>query len=157
MKIVKTLLAAAVLAGAAVFLPAAHAQVYSPTLFTATNLPGTLSSNVVSVTTNIFPLTKNCCLSLTSRFQTSAGAGTGVISGSFSQDGTNFGCAPFTLTGTLSTAYPTNAITAWTNFSQAQLSGFSAINITTFTNTGPGVCTNFGVQLNRATLNTATF
>ena len=48
-------------------------------------------------------------------------------------------------------------MTVWTNWSQAYLSGFAAVNFTLATNTGPGTATNLDWKANRPTLNTATY
>jgi hypothetical protein len=154
----KKLAVVAVLAVAAIGITSeADAQVASPTLFTITNVPATLASNVIANTTTTVQLTKNCCLSVAGRVNTSLGAGTEVLSGSFSNDGTNFGIAPFTLTATLSTTYPTNTVSVWTNWSQTYLSGFSAVQFNLVTNTGPGTATNLSWVANRSVLNTATY
>ena len=154
---VKRLAVVAAVAGFALIAPQIQAQVSSLNNYSLTTLPATLASNVVSATTNIIPLTRNCGLSLAGRANTSAGAGTEVLSGSFSNDGTNFGIAPFTLTFTLSTTFPTNTVSVGTNWSPAALSGFVAVNFTTLTNTGPGTATNIGWVVNRPTLSTATY
>jgi hypothetical protein len=135
----------------------AFGQIASPTLYSLTNVPVTLASNVVCYQTNIIPLTKNCALAVAGRTVTSLGAGTEVLSGSFGLDGTNFGLAPFTLTVPLSTTYPTNGVTMWTNWPQNYLSGFAYVNFTLITNTGPGTVTNYSWLVSRPTLNTSTY
>lgn len=135
----------------------ATAQISSPTLYTLTNLPATLASNVIDYTTNIVPLTKNCALAVAGRTFSAYSQGAEVLSGSFSLDGTNFGLAPFTLTALNSVAYPTNGISQWTNWSQAYLGGFAYVNFTLITNTGAGTTTNLGWIVSRPTLNTATY
>jgi hypothetical protein len=125
--------------------------------FTLTNVPATLASNVNVTAQTIVPLTKNCCLSVAGRANTSLGAGTEVLTGSFSNDGTNFGMAPFTLTVTLATTFPTNTVSVWTNWPQSYLSGFAAVLFNGPTNTGPGTATNLSWVANRPTLNTSTY
>lgn len=153
--------------------PAARAQVYTPgpsagyytngftavagAQFTLTNLPATLGTNAGIYTTNIVPLTKNCALALSARFNTSSSTANGILAGSFSVDGTNFGCAPFLLVGAATTTAPANGVTCWTNFTQNQLAGFCALNITAATNSAAVTLTNLGVVANRPTLNTATY
>ena len=146
----------AVLAVAApfAFCQPTRAQVTSPTLFSITNFPVTLASNVVSITTNMIPLTKNCCVAFSGTVTNTLLGGTVVIQGSWTVDGTNYGVAPWTLT--VAEAGQTK-VTIATNWSQATLSGYSGLNITTITNTGAGTMTNFGFVISRPTLNTLTY
>ncbi|MDE2107254.1 MAG: hypothetical protein KGL39_59200, partial [Patescibacteria group bacterium] len=129
-------------------------QVASPTLYGVANFPLTMTNTAVSTTTNIIPLTKNCCVALEGVFNASTGTGNVQVTGSFSADGTNFGLAPFTLN---TAANGTTKVVTGTNFSQAFLSGYSAMNITTITNGTGGVLTNFEWVVSRPTLNTATY
>lgn len=146
----------------------ASGQVASATLFPLTNMPPTLAGSGVSFLTNatlqaqVVPLTRNCCLSIIGRCVASAAGGNELLSGSFSNDGTNFGVAPFVLTSPLATAMPTNAIgqptvTVWTNWPQSYLSSFCAVTFTLATNTGAGTVTNLAWVANRATLNIQTY
>jgi hypothetical protein len=138
--------------------PSAFSQVFSPTLFPLTNLPPTLAASGVSTTTNLVSLTKNACLSVAGRVNSSLAGGTTALIGSFSIDGTNFGVAPFVLiTPTLAVAAPGVTVTVWTNWPQSYLSGFSAVNFTILSNTSTGIATNWGFVVNRATLNTLTY
>lgn len=153
---------------AALIVPA-RAQVTSPTVFILTNMPPTLASNVVnyltnaSLSTQVIPLTKNCCLSVAGRTVSSPGGGSEIISGSFTIDGTNFGVAPFTIMAPNTTTAPASnggvnpTVSVYTNWSQFQLSGFAAVTFNQATNTGPGITTNLSWVVNRAVLNTQTY
>jgi len=154
----KNLIVAAALAVAAFCLPQSSFGQASPfDLVVITNVPATLASNVVYNATNIIQLTRNSCLSVGGRTFASSAGGNEVVSGSFSNDGTNFGMAPFTLTAPNSTTFPANTVSVWTNWSQPFLSGFTYVNFTLFTNTGAGTVTNLGWTIDRPTLNTATY
>lgn len=140
--------------------PRASAQTTALNNFPLTNMPPTLGSNVVYYMTNVVQLTKNCGLSVAGRTTATITGGNEVLYGSFSNDNTNFGINPFTMTAANSTLvpqFPTNTLTAYTNFAQAALSGLTAVNFYLVTNNGAGVVTNTGWVANRPTLNVNTF
>jgi len=150
--------------------PSAFAQTSSPTLFAATNIPSIVGAGVVTNgwTNQIIPLTKNCCVAVEALWCVTNGTATCALGGSFSIDGTNFGVAPFTLLGIV----PSNNLVAvlggsnspavipglYTNWSQAWLSGYSALMLNVFTNnSATSSVFNAGVKISRPTLNTQTY
>jgi hypothetical protein len=161
------LLVASVLA----FASQAQAQIVSPTLYAVTNLTGSVAASwgTNGYTGQPIPLTKNCCLALgTTATVTNSSWTTLVIGGSFSVDGTNFGVAPFQLQGNIASnnvgAYVSNwvspgvVVSLCTNWSQAWLSGYSAVQVNIVTNTSStNPVVGLAVKLSRPTLNTATY
>jgi len=155
--------------GSAFCVPhSALGQVTSPTLFIATNMPATLSSNVVNNLTNsagqsqIFYLTKDCDLAIAGRLVSTLQGGNTTLSGSFSLDTTNFGCYPFSLVASNYSGVPTNNYgfptnSFWTNFNHSVIAAFAAMKLDQVTNSGAGVVTNLGTILSRPTINTATY
>ena len=125
----------------------AAAQVYPTSLVALTNLPATVATATSSSTTNIVTLPVNGGAALQGVFNVSAGTSNIVMQGSFSADGTNFGTSKWTLIGT---ANGTTTVVLQTNWSAAQLAGFTALNVTTLTNQNSGTLTNQGVAVNRA-------
>jgi len=122
------------------------------------------------VTSNTFTLTRDCDLAIDARLFTTNSASLATLAGSFSLDTTNFGMAPFTLSGTaLSNGIPgytsltsSNTIvlpTLWTNFNHSVIAGFAAVQLYLTNSTSANTTTNlFGtLKLNRPTINTATY
>jgi hypothetical protein len=162
----------AALALAALCTPhSALGQVSSPTLFGQTNIPPVIPASTATAAwtgqTNL--LTKNCCAAFEALLYCTNSSWTSVtIGGSFTIDGSNFGVAPFTISGIA----PSNNIGAlssnWiapsvvpglcTNWTQNQLSGYCGVMFNVFTNTSStNPVLNAGVKLSRPTLNTATY
>ena len=152
----------------------ASAQVSSVALFQITNIPPIAAASVATngYTNQIVLLTKNCALAFAAQFyQTNslAAGSTVVVGGSFSIDTTNFGIAPFTLSGLANSnnvawvQAGTNLtfnrpITIQTNWGQNTLSGYAAIMFNIFTNTSStSAVYNAGCWLSRPTLNTQTY
>jgi hypothetical protein len=149
-----------------------EAQVSSIDLVTVTSVPPVVALSVVTNgwTQQPILITRNCALAIAGQFyQTNVIAGSAVtIGGSFSIDQTNFGLAPFTLTGTAPSNSPAwvqagtnivnnNPIMMGTNWTQFQLSGYAAVEINVFTN-GSAATSVFGtLKLNKPTLNTQTY
>ena len=147
--------------------PSAFAQTSSLDLVGFTNATPITAYGVIS---NTFTLTRDCDLAIDARlFTTNSSAGI-VLAGSFSVDTTNFGLAPFTLSGTATsngmpgytTLLSSNSIvnpTCWTNFNHSVIGGFSAVKLYLTNSTAVNTTTNlFGtVILNRPTINTATY
>lgn len=136
----------------------ASAQVSPLTLTTLTNFPATLAAGATSTVTNLVSVPRNGGMAFQAVLNAASGtAGVGV-QGSFSVDGTNFGTSPFLIFGN---ANSTTKVVIQTNWSQAQLAGFNAVNFTTWTNSaangiltnGAGVLTNGGMQVNRVFYN----
>ena len=66
----------------------------------------TLPPSAATNQNNIILLTRDCDLAAAFQFFTTNGTATVTIAGSFSIDQTNFGLAPFTLSGTASSKQP---------------------------------------------------
>jgi hypothetical protein len=137
----------------------ASAQVSPLNNLVLTNVPPTVAAGTAVTSNNVVNLTRYCGLSVGGRFNGSAASGTELVYGSFSNDNTNFGMAPFILTGsTVGTTPPTNGVVqTWTNWSQAQLSGFTAVQFSIWTNSGSGTITNWAWLANRPTFSTQTY
>ena len=132
-------------------VPEALAQVVPTTITSLTNVPATLATNTTSTTTNILALGKNSALALQVPVISASGnTATFGVSGSFSVDGTNFGTAPFWLTGA---ANGTTLVVLTTNWNQFQLAGYTAVNFTTWTNGATASITNRGILANRVNYN----
>jgi hypothetical protein len=156
---------------AAVFVAApSHAQVSSVSLYAITNVPAVVPASLGTngYTNQVILLTKNCCLALASRMCVTNGTSQVTIGGSFSLDTTNFGIAPFLLTGVV----PSNNVVAvmggtnqpaivpglYTNWNQQFLSGFAAVMLNIYTNgSSTSSVYNADIKLSRPTLNTSTY
>ena len=135
----------------AVFALPARAQVSPLTLTALTNFPATLAAGATSTVTNIIPVPRYGGLALSVPFNVASGTASVVVGGSFTVDGTNYGCAPFTLTAA---ATGTTQAMLSTNWSTAQLAGYSGVNFTTLTNSSAnGVLTNKAPSVNRVYYN----
>ena len=129
----------------------AQAQVTPLTLTTLTNFPATLAAGGTSSVTNIVAVPRNGGMAFQAILNAASGTAGVGIQGSFSVDSTNFGTSPFTIYGTLNS---TTKVVIQTNWSAAQLAGFSAVNFTTLTNSATnGILTNFSCQVNRVFYN----
>jgi|GEM_PF-2246350 len=154
MKFTKTkfALALAAIIGLILFTaPPAQAQVTPLTLSGLTNFPATLAAGATSTVTNIVAVPRYGGLAVSLPFNAASGSGSVVLGGSFTVDGTNYGCSPFTLIGT---ANGTTQVMLSTNWNQLQLAGYSGVNFTTLTNAASnGVLTNKAPTVNRVFYN----
>lgn len=141
-------LMAATLISLLTFAPEAKAQVSPVNLARLTNFPATVAAGAGTVTTNIIALPVHGGASLTLAFNAASGTWPMGVWYSFSGDGTNFNTTPQQL---IANANSTTKVVLQTNWSAAQLAGFSYVNVHTLTNAAAnGILTNQGAFVNRA-------
>ena len=139
-------LAMAVLAAAACLAPRAWSQTTPGQYGTFTNLPATVAAGAVANQTSRLTLQQNTGLALAALGNVSAGTNNVVYQLRFSTDGTNDQTVP------INWIIPATGVTnfvAVTNWSAAQLAGFSTLNLTAISNQNSGTFTNQGVNWSR--------
>jgi hypothetical protein len=124
----------------------ASAQVTQTTLGAVTNLPAIVTATAGSNTTSYIDIQNNSGLGLSWQFNVSAGTSNAVLLLYPSIDKTNYDSAPWIL---IRNAAGTTAQCATTNWSAAQLRGYTSMKVGAMTNQNNGTLTNNGVLFSR--------
>lgn len=111
-----------------------------------TNLPASISAGAGSNQVSRLTLRQNTGLALEALGNTANGVTNVVYVLRFSTDGTNDQTTP--INWVVVASGPTNFV-AVTNWSAAQLAGFTSLNLTAITNQNGGAFTNLGVNWSR--------
>ena len=121
-------------------------QIAPTTLGSVTNLPATVAAASQSDTTSYIDLHNNSGLALSWKFNVSSGTSSAVLLLYPSVDKTNYDSVPWQLIR--NTADTTDQV-ATTNWSVAQLRGYTSLKIGALTNANAGTLTNKGIVFSR--------
>ncbi len=124
----------------------ALAQVTQTTLGSVTNLPATVAAESQVNTTSFVNIQNNSGLALSWKFNASAGTSNAVLLLYPSVDKTNYDSVPWQL---IRPAAGATDQVATTNWSAAQLRGYTSLKIGAITNENAGTLTNKGIVFSR--------
>jgi len=127
-------------------LSPAFGQITQTTLGTVTNLPATVATGLQSNTTSYVDIHNNSGLALSWKFNLSSGTSNAVLLLYPSVDKTNYDSVPWQLIRNAAGAADQVATTNW---SAAQLRGYTSLKIGALTNQNAGTLTNKGVIFGR--------
>lgn len=127
-------------------LSSAIGQITPTTLGTVTNLPAIVSTASQSNTTSYVDLHNESGLALSWKFNVSSGTSSAVLLLYPSVDKTNYDTTPWQL---IRNAANTTDQVATTNWSAAQLRGYTSLKIGALTNANAGTLTNKGLVFSR--------
>ena len=128
------------------FALSSSAQITPTTIGTVTNLPATVAATSQANTTSFVDLHNNSGLALSWKFNVSSGTSHAVLLVYPSADNTNYDSVPWQL------IRPCAGVTdqvATTNWSVAQLRGYTSLKIGALTNENAGTLTNKGIVFSR--------
>lgn len=124
----------------------ARGQIAPTTLGTVTNLPATVAAASQANTTSYVDIHNNSGLALSWKFNVSSGTSSAVLLLYPSVDKTNYDSIPWQL---IRNAANSTDQVATTNWSAAQLRGYTSLKIGALTNANAGTLTNKGVVFSR--------
>jgi hypothetical protein len=123
-----------------------QAQITPTTLGTVTNLPATVAAGAQANTTSYLDLHNDSGLALSWKFNVSAGTSNAVLLVYPSVDNVNYDSVPWQLIRPAAGAVDQVATTNW---SAAQLRGYTSLQIGGLTNQNAGTLTNKGIVFSR--------
>jgi hypothetical protein len=132
--------------GLCLFTLNARAQLTQTTLLSVTNLPAIVSASGQSNTTSYIDIQNNSGLALSWIFNASAGTSNACLLLYPSIDKTNYDSVPWVLSRNAAGA---TGQCATTNWSAAQLRGYTSLKVGGMTNQNNGTLTNNGVLVSR--------